>query len=455
MNTFFKDHFKSGSMTTINKIPTFNKKTVARLLATGIFGFIAGHFSVNHTNHAQPANHNPIDNNTLPSNPVNNQLVYSCPMHPDIVSDRPGDCPICGMPLVAHQQDTHQHAQLYPAVTISPTVAHNLGVRLTQAKIGKMQRYVETIGKITRIDPTARQIVTPPINGQLVFMTDKNEGDEVEKGELLFSVSSPELLALQSQYQHALNSMDQQAVQLIVPLLQRSGLSAEQITQLQQGKAPELPVHVYAQEEGYIFSRRGAVGDPVPTGFTVFNLSGNSQVAEVTAEIFERQWGWVKVNQQAQMTVRGIAGETFTGKVVRVEPPVGYTTRSLEIKIKFKTDNPGLSQSMFAHISISAQSRNSILQVPQEAVIRTGDGDRVVRVLNDGRYQPVEVICGEQSAGMIEIRSGLQENDTVVTSGQFLIDSESNLQAGFQRLTTNTLLPGSTSSVSPPATLQH
>nr|WP_305910004.1 heavy metal-binding domain-containing protein [Methylomarinum sp. Ch1-1]MDP4522950.1 heavy metal-binding domain-containing protein [Methylomarinum sp. Ch1-1] len=109
-------------------------------------------------------------------------VSYVCPMHPEIVADQPGDCPICGMPLVAH---THAHTpqnSAFPAVKISPTVAHNLGVRLAQAHTGTMQRKIETIGKITRIDPTARQILTPPISGELSFVADKDAGDQVKKG---------------------------------------------------------------------------------------------------------------------------------------------------------------------------------------------------------------------------------------------------------------------------------
>ncbi|RLA20591.1 MAG: efflux RND transporter periplasmic adaptor subunit, partial [Gammaproteobacteria bacterium] len=158
---------------------------------------------------------------------------------------------------------------------------------------------------------------------------------------------------------------------------------------------------------------------------------------EVTAEIFERQWGWVKEAQHVFMKVRGLPGLQFSGKVVDVEPPVGYTTRSLEVRMKFKTDHPGLSQSMFAHVSIMGEARRNILMVPRDTVIRTGDGDRVVLIRGDGLFQPVSVVIGEESAGMTEIISGLKHHDTVVASGQFLIDSESNLQAALKRMTIN------------------
>ncbi len=194
------------------------------------------------------------------------------------------------------------------------------------------------------------------------------------------------------------------------------------------------PVEVYAFEDAFIYTRRGYIGEKVHTGFTVFNVGGNYRVIEVTAEIFERQWGWVEQGQKAKMTVRGLPGTVFEGEVVRLEPPVGYTTRSLEVALKFKTDNPELSQSMFAHVSIAGQPRKNVLLVPTDSVIRTGEGDRVVRVHDENHFQPVTVVAGEEAGGMIEIRSGLQAGDRVVASGQFLIDSESNLLAAFRRL---------------------
>jgi Cu(I)/Ag(I) efflux system membrane fusion protein len=121
---------------------------------------------------------------------------------------------------------------------------------------------------------------------------------------------------------------------------------------------------------------------------------------------------------------------------VRVEPPVGYTTRSLEVALKFKTDHPGISQSMFAHVSILGQAKRNVLTVPSDTVIRTGEGERVVLVRGDGRYQPVPVVAGDEAGGRTEIVSGLEAGDEVVASGQFLIDSESNLLSGFRRMYT-------------------
>jgi len=328
----------------------------------------------------------------------------------------------------------------YPPIKIASSVMHNLGIRYATAERKDLQRNIETIGKITRVDPMARRIITPPINGELAYIADKQDGDFLERGELLFTVVSEELFDLQKVYQDAALSGDQTTAAAMIPDLRQMGLSLDQIVALQNGSEPEFPVEVYASEDSYIFSRRGFVGESVHTGFTVFNVGGHYNVIEVTAEIFERQWSWVEAGQTASMTVRGLPGSVFEGTVARVQPPVGFTTRSLEVALKFNTNDPGLSQSMFAHVSILGRPKENVLLVPLGAVIRTGSEQRVVIKHDDGSYQPVVVVAGEESSGMVEILSGLQENDTVVTSGQFLIDSESNLLADFSRMSSTEIM---------------
>lgn len=416
------------------------KAAIILSLSTGLLGYLAGGYVPCVTDDSQ----NEATLQVL--EPVVEHRVadqYICPMHSGIISGFPGSCPVCGMGLVRNETGAPEdgsHGSAWPEVRITPVVVHNLGVRTAVAKVGDLQRSIETIGKITRVDPMARRTLTPPIRGELVMIADKHDGDLVTAGELLFSVKSRELFEYEKTFQDLYLSGDRATANAMIPQLSDMGLTPDQIARLQAGETPEMAVEVHAFENGFIYTRRGHVGEQVHTGFTVFNVGGNYRVIEVTAEIFERQWGWVEEGQSATMTVRGLPGIVFEGDVVRVEPPVGYTTRSLEVGLKFRTDHPELSQSMFTHISITGQPRKNVLVVPTDSVIRTGEGDRVVRVLGENRFQPVPVVAGEETGGMIEIRSGLQAGDQVVASGQFLIDSESNLLAGFRRLAT----PGTT-----------
>lgn len=405
-------------------------KTVIILSAmTGLLGYLAGGYVPGSTGngHDDVALHAP---GTISGpHPVE---AYACPMHPEIVAAVAGSCPVCGMDLVSNTAGVSDDGA-WPVVTVAPAVVHNLGIRTAVAEHGDLQHSIETIGKITRVDPMARRTLTSPIRGELVYVADKQDTDLVTAGELLFSVKSDELFEYEQAFQDAYRDGDRATASAMVPQLREMGLTADQIARLQAGEPAEMAAEVYAFENGFIYTRRGQVGTKVNPGVTIFNVGGNYRVIEVTAEIFERQWGWVEQGQRAEMTVRGLPGTVFEGEVVRVEPPVGYTTRSLEVAIKFKTDDPQLSQSMFAHVSIAGQPRKDVLMVPTDAVIRTGTGDRVVLARADNHFQPVPVVAGEEAGGMIEIRSGLQAGDRVVASGQFLIDSESSLQAGLRR----------------------
>ena len=223
----------------------------------------------------------------------------------------------------------------------------------------------------------------------------------------------------------------------IITKLVKMGLSTEQIAQLHDGALPTFPAKIFAREDGYIFTRRGQKGDAVTSAFTVFNLGGNYQVIEVTVEIFERQWDLVKEGQSATMQLRNLPGKTFQGLVERVDEPVGYTTRALETRIKFKTDIKGLTQSTFARVIIQGKTINNVIIVPRDAVIQTAQGSRIVKLKKNGSFQPLEVEIGDESDGKVEIKSGIKEGDKIVVSGQFLIDSESNLISALNRMSSD------------------
>ena len=375
---------------------------------------------------------------------VINEKKYVCPMHSHIVSHEADSCPICGMDLVlnksaessTHTSDEHADGSStsYPEVKILPLIAHNLGVRTAIVERGDLTHTIETIGKITRVDPMARSRVTSPISGNIVKMIDKYNGDRIKQDDFLFSVASDELFSMEKAFQDAFLEGDKATASAMIPKLVAMGLDAAQVAKLQEGEEPTFPAEVYALEDGYIFTRRGQAGEPVTSSYTVFNLGGNYQVIEVTVEIFERQWDLVKEGQRVSMQLRNLPGKIFYGNVERVDEPVGYTTRALEARLKFKTDFKGMTQSTFARVIITGKSKHDVIIVPRDAVIRTAQGNRVVKVNDDGQYQPVVVDIGDESNGLIEIISGIEPGARVVTSGQFLIDSESNLLSDLRRV---------------------
>ncbi|MBL4660420.1 MAG: efflux RND transporter periplasmic adaptor subunit [Alcanivoracaceae bacterium] len=405
----------------------FNFKKNSLILVAIIVGFISGYYFKS----------NDVPQSTHPDLLLKQgeSFGYVCPMHAHITSDKEGTCSICGMDLVVNSRSEVRDED-HPKVQLSSSISNSIGVKTGKVIRGELLRNVDTLGKITRLDSTARNIVTTPIHGKISYITDKFQGDDVYQGDLLFSVISDELDLLAEEYQLAFKSMNQPLVSDLFTKLRAIGLTPEQIVELENGEITNVAINIYSAEDGFIFIRRGDVGTVVKPGYTVFNIGGDYQLAEVTAEIFERQWGRVEEGQPAMMTLRNLPGMEFPGIVSRVEPPVGYTTRSLEIKLKFKINDARISQSMFAQVSISGTPRKNLLLVPSMAVIRTQNQQRVVKTNGHGDFQPVIIVAGEESMGMTEVISGLKEGDTIITSGQFLIDSESQLLAGFKRMST-------------------
>jgi len=379
------------------------------------------------------------------------EASYVCPMHSHIVSDHEGECPICGMDLVkqavakrttagspdvAHDHDPQlaEHQATGAAIQIDSAVRNNLSVRLAKVVRGDLRRQIRTVGKISRIDPTSRRNLSPPTAGTLLSLSDKKEGDRVSSGELLFSIGSDELFALQAEYQAAMTGGRRDEALSLVSRLSEHGLDAGQIAQLQGGAEPRLPAQVYAPQDGFVFIRRGEVGMAVTDGMMIYSLGTNSRAIEVIAEIYETQWGWVRDGQEAEMRVKLFPETVFTGRITRVEPPVGYTTRTLEVRLRFDTGEEGLTQGMFSEVQIKGELLSDAISVPAESVIRTAAGPRVVLRRDDGGFVPVAVRLGEEIGDRIVILSGLKGDETVVVSGQFLLDSESNRLAGLARI---------------------
>lgn len=393
------------------------------------------------------------------------ETLYVCPMHSHIHSDHDGSkCPICGMALVASKQKPSAPgpkpgapktaASVRPSTSSQPESAVRspadgerirpdarasrlLGIRTAQVGRGDLLRDLRTIGKVTRIDSMGRRYVNAPTAGRLAYLSDRVEDEAVRAGELLFTIESDGVLQLERDFQNANQINRHDDIASLMTALRGAGISPGRIAELQQGAVPSNRVEVHAEEDAHVFERRGAVGDLVTTASTIYNLGSKNRDVEVTVEIFEQQWTWVETGQEAEMEIRNLPGKRFSGKVSRVEPPVGYATRSLQVQLTFATDDPGVNQSTFVKVLIRGKAKTDVLMVPTDSVIRTEEGDRVVLVDPDGGMRSVGLVIGDEANGMTEVVSGLQGGETLVVSGQFLIDSESNRLAALRRLTSD------------------
>jgi Cu(I)/Ag(I) efflux system membrane fusion protein len=152
--------------------------------------------------------------------------------------------------------------------------------------------------------------------------------------------------------------------------------------------------------------------------------------------LFEGQGAWIDRGQRITVRIPTMPGVEYEGQVDRTDREINFSTRTLPVYVGFRTTNPRIRYGMLVEVTIHASARENVLRIPREALIRTGEGDRVILARGNGRFRPVSVEAGIESGDYIEILSGLEEGQQIVVSGQFLIDSESSLIADFQRMET-------------------
>lgn len=362
--------------------------------------------------------------------------TYVCPMHNHIREHGPGVCPICGMDLVPVDDDpgsATKDTDGTPAVAVPSGVVNSLGVKTLVVARGTLAREIETMGMVSKIAATRNVDVTPGIPGRLEWVMEEDVGDIIEQGTLLYTVFSPERIRAQEEYLEAWDAKDNALLPTLWDALRAFHFSGVQIKQLEETREIERLYRLTAPHTGALIQRLGRPGDRVKPDSRVCTIGGTYKV-DVNAEVFEREWGWLAYRQRATIRLPSVPGGTFEGIVERVNKSVNFKTRSLTARLAFATLNPKVKEGMVADVTIHAEPRDDVLFVPRDAVIRTADEARVIVALGEGRFRPVRVRTGTESAGSIEIVDGLQEGQKIVVSGQFLIDSESSLSASLRRI---------------------
>jgi len=258
-------------------------------------------------------------------------------------------------------------------------------------------------------------------------------GDPVHRGERLAGVYSPDLLATQQELLIARGTDDPKLIEAARRRLALFGLSASQIAHIEQTGQAERRVNYDSPFDGYVMElgvRKGAAVEP---GATLFQLVDLSSVW-IAAEVAETQAAWIKPGDPAEITVPALPGESFRGQVDYLYPELTQATRTLKVRIVVK--NPGLQlrPGMFAAAHLQGATRAQVLTVPTEAVIKTGARSVVILADDSTHFRPALVRVGAESAGRSEIVEGLEVGQSVVASGQFLIDSEANLRSAFGNL---------------------
>jgi Cu(I)/Ag(I) efflux system membrane fusion protein len=393
--------------------------------------------------------------------------TYVCPMHPDVTSDEPGTCPICGMDLVEKKSPgetaaaereilyyRHPHnpeitseepakdemgmdfipvySRAGESIALDPAIIQTLGVRTAQVEHGTLWRKITTVGYIA-YDDTRLRHVHPRVEGWIENLQLHQAGERIASGDQLFELYSPTLITAQEEFLGALRSGNARLIKASRDRLLSLDMAARDIERVEQEREIIRNVPYYAERDEVITELNVREGMFVSPDMEVMTLADLSRVW-LRADIFDRQAEWVREGQPAEVRLSYLPGAVFEGEVEFVSPLLDAQTRTVEARLSFPNPDGSLKPNMFADIVIYGGPKRDVLFVPREALIRTPDGGRLVMALGDGRFSSRKVVPGMESGDYVEITNGVEAGERVVTSAQFLIDSETGLQSGLDRL---------------------
>ena len=356
-------------------------------------------------------------------------LYWVAPMDPNYRRDKPGKSPM-GMDLVPVYADAEGSAA--DIVSINPAVVQNLGVRTAKAELGKLWRRIDTVGYVA-FDERKLSHVHLRTDGWIEKLYVKSDGETVKKGDVLFELYSRELVNAQEEYVQALRGKNDYLKRASRERLESLGMSKDQIREVAKRRRAFQRVRVLASQDGIVDGLNVREGMYVKPSTEVMTLADLSSIW-LLVDVFERQSEWVAAGQPADVRLAYIPGREWEGNVEFVYPTIDPKTRTLQVRLRFDNEDEALKPDMYANVRIYAGPKDNVLSIPREALIKTGEEERVVLALGDGQFRAVKVVTGMESGNQVEILRGLNEGDTVVTSGQFLLDSEASLRASFSRM---------------------
>jgi Cu(I)/Ag(I) efflux system membrane fusion protein len=363
-------------------------------------------------------------------------LYWQDPMAPGQRFDKPGKSPFMDMQLVpVYADEANDDAG---GVSISPRVQQNLGVRTAEVKRGTLARRIEAVGSVAYNERDVA-VVQARSNGFLERLYVRAPLDAVKRGQPLAEVYVPDWVAAQEEYLSArrISRADATALDGLVDAARQrmrlAGMSEEQIRRVESSGAVQARMTLVAPIGGVVTELAAREGMTVMTGAPLFRINGLGTVW-VNAEIPEAFAAEVRPGRAVEASATALPGSSFKGKVSAILPEVNTVTRTLKARVELANPGGRLVPGMFASVDFAPGEASETLIVPTEAVIATGKRSVVIVAEGDGKFTPVDVEPGAESNGETEIRRGLQAGQKVVTSGQFLIDSEASLRGTAARM---------------------
>ncbi len=374
---------------------------------------------------------------------------YVCPMHPHIVADRPGACPICNMALVAREGDADPRSQVYCA-TVPETVLGKVAINPTQRvmlqvatePVRRTSLFVETfaVGKVTW-DERRLAKVAAWYPGRIEKLHVDFTGARVERGQPLLEIYSPELLSTQREYLLATESLAKMGTgafsesramseALVAASRQRLtlwGVTEAQLAELERSRRPRTVFTVFAPAGGVVLERNVTAGQYVEEGTELYAIAPLDPIW-VEGEVYENEVGKVPLGTTAVIASEAYPGREFRGEVTFVDPFLDPATRTVQVRVELPNPDGTLKPDMFVNVSFRGE-RKEVLAVSDSAVLITGDRAVAWVELEENLFEPRPVVVGNKAHGHYEVLGGLAEGEQVVTNAGYLIDSESQLRA--------------------------
>ena len=412
-----------------------------------------------------------------PSASDSQPTLYTCGMHPQVIKDKPGDCPICGMKLMpirkqpepqtsanSAQDASGRKVKYYKstmmlgeisqtprkdsmgmdmvpvyegdeegsAISIDPITTQNMGLRTAIVTKGAVRRNIRTVGAID-FNETALSEVTTKFKGWIEKLYVDSTGQQVHKGDPLFEIYSPDLYSAQNEYLLA-STRGGGAKESALIKLKNYDISAEQIAELETSRQAKKTLSVTAPRDGNVVEKMAVEGQMVEAGMKLYRVADLSTVW-VQSQVYEQDLGFIKLGQEAVVSLSYLPDRKFRGRVTYIYPTVDEKTRTAKVRMEFH--NPGffLKPGMFATVQIVSELEGESILVPDMAVLRSGEKNTVFVALDGGKFEPRTITLGARSENnAYQVLSGLKEGERVVTSGQFMLDSESQLREAIQKM---------------------
>ena len=368
-------------------------------------------------------------------------LYYRSPMNPSVTSPTPAKDAM-EMDYIPVYADADDAARDTPSgtVTIDPVTVQNIGVRTAVAKRSTLSHTIRAVGRVD-FDEERLARLHPKTEGWIEKLRIDKTGEWVKKGTDLLSIYSPQLVSSQQEYLLALNNLKalesspfkdirQGAEELVKSSRERLKLldvPEHQIRELEKSRSIKKSLHIHTPVTGIVMKIGVREGQYVTPATELYMIADLSRVW-VYADIYEHELPWVRVGDRADMRLAAIPGSTFHGRVDYIYPYAEAKTRTIKVRLLF--DNPLLllKPDLFADVTIHAWRQLDAIVIPTEAVVRSGPREQVFVVRGPGKFEPRPVKLGLASNGDVQVLEGIQVGDEVVTSAQFLIDSESKLR---------------------------